>query len=434
MNRNHHIKTAAVAISAGVIIGSTSMTSASPLAGTVASMYNVEESVVTTKSTLSGATFALSAIMEEAASEEVAVVTDITPISSGSQKETVETGAAPEEAVTDEDIEEASEAVTDAEETGEEEAEETPKSVAAVQETDFSNIAIANVNDYVNIRSEASEESEAVGKLYANGAATVQEVEGDWIHVTSGNAEGYIKAEFLEIGNEELCLENSKIIAKVQTDGLNVREEENTDSSILSRKGEGDRLNVSEEPAESEEWVKVDLDDGEGFVSAEFVEVSRVYGSVAETKEEEEARLEKERQEAAAKAAKSSGSGKSSGGGYAPPAGAGGQAVANFACQFIGNPYVYGGTSLTGGADCSGFVMSVYANFGVGLPHSSGAMRGVGYGVDPSQMAPGDILCYSGHVGIYVGGGQMVNASTAATGIKYTNVNYKPILAVRRIM
>ena len=100
----------------------------------------------------------------------------------------------------------------------------------------------------------------------------------------------------------------------------------------------------------------------------------------------------------------------------------------------MGNPYVYGGTSLTNGADCSGFVMSVYANFGVSLPHSSSALRGVGYGVSLADAQPGDIICYSGHVGIYVGNNTIVHASTAKTGIKFTSpANYRQVLAVRRI-
>ena len=112
-----------------------------------------------------------------------------------------------------------------------------------------------------------------------------------------------------------------------------------------------------------------------------------------------------------------------------------GQAVVNYACQFVGNPYVWGGTSLTNGADCSGFIMSIYAKFGVSLPHSSGAMAGCGRGVSYSEAMPGDIICYAGHVAIYMGGGQIVHASNAKDGIKISgNAAYRPIVAVRRVL
>lgn len=129
----------------------------------------------------------------------------------------------------------------------------------------------------------------------------------------------------------------------------------------------------------------------------------------------------------------STGSGSSSGGSvaYNPK----GSSVASYACNFVGNPYVYGGTSLTNGADCSGFVMSVYAHFGVSLPHSSGALAGVGKGVSYAEAMPGDIICYSGHVAIYLGGGAIVHASNETDGIKISpNAAYRTIVAVRRVL
>ena len=166
--------------------------------------------------------------------------------------------------------------------------------------------------------------------------------------------------------------------------------------------------------------------------------------SLAESKEEEEKRLAKEKQERerarAAAAAKAAGSSKSSSG-SAPAVtytASGdsemGTAVADYALQFVGNPYVYGGSSLTNGTDCSGFVMSVYANFGVSLPHSSSADRSQGAAVDGLANAQaGDLICYSGHVALYIGNGQIVHASTAKTGIIVSNADYKKVLAVRRI-
>lgn len=160
----------------------------------------------------------------------------------------------------------------------------------------------------------------------------------------------------------------------------------------------------------------------------------------ARRKAEEE---ERKRREAAAasggsSSSSSSGSGSgssSSGGNVSIPSGgsASGQSIASYACQFIGNPYVSGGTSLTNGADCSGFVWRVFKDKGYSVPRTSWELRNAGSGVDYSQAQPGDIMCYAGHVGIYIGNGNIVHASTERTGIKITSATYKPILAVRRV-
>lgn len=329
--------------------------------------------------------------------------------------------------------------------------------VVEKSKSEYTDIAIAQVDNFVNVRATADAESgEVVGKLYNNSAATVVADEGDWYKIKSGNVEGFVKKEFVVAGNEELAKSVGHRVAKVNGEGLFVRESASTKAGKIGQVPKGDELSVVEE---IDGWVKVSVEEGEGYVSSDFVECATNY-KVAESKEEEEARLKKEeedrrRAEEAAAAARrestsssrgsaSSNSNTGSSGGsssttnenrsYNPPSGGNGQAVANYAAQFVGNPYKYGGASLTSGADCSGFVMSVYAAFGVGLPHSSSALRGVGYGVSFAEAQPGDIICYSGHVGIYAGNNTLIHASTAATGIKYTSpANYREILAVRRI-
>lgn len=351
--------------------------------------------------------------------------------------------------------------------------------------SEYADIAIATVLNYVNLRAEPTTESEVLGKLYANSAATVLETVTDeageeWHRINSGSVEnGYVKAEYVVVGEEELIRQVSTRYAAVRTTTLFVRKEPGTDSSVLTMLPDGDDVVVLEEREDG--WLKVSTEEGDGYVSGEYVELWTDYIE-AESKAEEEARLAREEEErraaaAAAEAARkaqeeearrareaaeaeaarnaaqsnssssSSSSKQSSAGGSsgsnssggnktegAKPSVSNGQAVVNYASQFVGNPYVYGGSSLTNGADCSGFVMSVYAAFGISLPHSSSALRSVGYGVTMDQIQPGDIVCYSGHVGIYAGNNTLLHASSPKTGIKYTSpITYREILAIRRI-
>ena len=313
------------------------------------------------------------------------------------------------------------------------------------EEESFKNLVIAKVNDYVNVRDCASEDGSIVGKLYNKSVGTYLEEENGWYKISSGSVEGYVKAEYCVTGEDavEYAKEVGTRIATVTTTTLKVREQPGMDETVLGLVPIDDELIVTEE---LDGWVKVNIEEGDGYVSTDYVTLSTEFVK-AESIAEEEARLAKE--EAARKAAKeaaakktaenassSSSKEKATDGGktYASPTGSTGADVAQFALQFVGNPYVYGGSSLTNGTDCSGFVMSVYNNFGVSLPHSSAADRSVGATVNGLENAQaGDIICYSGHVGIYIGNGQIVHASTAKTGIIVSNASYRSILSIRRI-
>ena len=222
---------------------------------------------------------------------------------------------------------------------------------------EYLDMAFANVQSFLYIRSEPTTESEWVGKLYPDYAAKILGPVGEWTKVQSGEVTGYVYSEYIIIGNN------------------------------------------AEQKAQ--EMVRnSDAENGEEVFT------------YAESKEEEEARLA---EEAAAKAGS-------------------GQAIVDFACQFIGNPYVWGGTSLTNGADCSGFVQSVFAHFGVSLPRTTWDMEHVGTPVSYDQAIPGDIILYSGHVGIYMGNGQIVNAINSARGIGILPATYSSIVTVRRLI
>ena len=327
-------------------------------------------------------------------------------------------------------------AVAEAAAQAEEQVSENDVPVVA---SEYADIAIAQVDNYVNVRSEPNTDSEVLGKLYNNSAATVLETTEDgWHKITSGSVTGYVKCEYVVTGDEELAKKVSTRYATVTTTTLYVRMEPSTEAGILTMLGEGDDFVVVDDSMKDSGWVIVTTEEGDGYVSTDYVNLWTDYVT-AESKAEEEARLAKEeaeRQAAAAAAAKakqksskssSSSDGTSSSGGssasYAAPSGSNGQAVASYASQFIGNPYVYGGSSLTNGTDCSGFTMSVYAHFGYSLNRSSYTQVYNGKSVSLSALLPGDLLFYKynsstiSHVAMYIGGGQIIHASTEETGI-----------------
>ena len=351
--------------------------------------------------------------------------------------------------------------------------DETSETATDVATTDaepvksaYADTAVAQVSDSVNIRASADENSESLGKLYNNGIGTVLETtDNGWYKIQSGSVTGYVKGDYVVVGDDALVQSAGRRVATVNTETLKVRTTASTDAEVLGLVSGEDDLTVVDESTDG--WVGVSTADGTGYVSTDYVTLDTEF-TYAESKEEEAARLAKEEAErkaaeeaarkaeeaarkaeeakaakaAAKKSSKSSSKSSSSSSSeksYSAPSGSNGQAVVNYASQFVGNPYVYGGSSLTNGTDCSGFVMSVYAQFGISLPHSSSAMRSVGYGVSTSDMQPGDIICYSGHVAIYMGNNKIVHASNSAPyprgGIKISNnARYRRIVTVRRIV
>ncbi len=332
----------------------------------------------------------------------------------------------------------------DSTEESSEEAEDIEKDLESVTAAEEQPI----VNDYVNIRQEPNTESEIVGKLYDDSVGNIIEISDDWFYIESGKARGYVKSEYVLTGEAAInkAEEVGIKMARVNTTTLKVRMEPSTDAKVLGLVPDGDLLQVLEL---TEDFAKVSVEEGEGYISLDYVELytENVY---AESKEEEEARLKKEREErekaiAAANAAVNKKGNEGQAGTVSQTYTTDnsnaelGQQIVDYAVQFVGNPYVYGGTSLTNGADCSGFVQSVYADFGISLPRTSGSQGKSGSAVaDIASAQPGDLVWYSGHIGIYMGNSQLVHASSSKPypegGIKISDVNYRTILGIRRII
>ena len=374
-----------------------------------------------------GVAFGTSTITEHQQPETVAVVQD----------EAMESGISAREVAVlkSNDEAEAAEAteVTEAEEVTEETTEAAPE----CEYPEWQEYAVANIEGSLRVRAEASTDAEIVGKLYPYAVAHVVERGEEWSKVESGSGSGYVANEFLMFGDEAgaYITENYKYCASVEVPALNVRQDQSTESECIGSVTGGQELDVL---GETDEWVEIQYnDDTVGYVAKEFVEVGWNYPT-AMTLEEEQAMIEAALAEKAAKAAQTIT--RSSEIAVLPPVNTSaeglalGQQIASYACQFVGNPYVYGGSSLTNGTDCSGFTMAVYAQFGYSLSHSSAVQMSQGTAVSLDAVQPGDIICYSGHVGLYIGGGQIVHASTESTGIIISNMYYTSPIGARRIV
>ena len=274
----------------------------------------------------------------------------------------------------------------------------------------YTNLGIANVDNNLNIRSIPAEDGKLVGKLPKNAACEILDSDVTWAHIKSGNVEGYVSCEFLWTGVQAKQKAEDLVatIATVTTDTLKVRAEANTESEVITMVPNGEQLEVVESEGG---WVKVYLDDEEVYVAAEYVEVDAKLNTAITMTEllygqgVSDVRVE----------------------------------LCQYAKEFLGNPYVWGGTSLTNGADCSGYVLSIYKKYGVSLPHSSRAQANCGTTIKLSEAQPGDLVFYGkgktiNHVAIYIGNGQVIHASSPKTGIRISNVSYRTPLKVVKIL
>lgn len=270
----------------------------------------------------------------------------------------------------------------------------------------YVNLGIATVDGNLNVRKEPSTSGSIVGKMTNHAACEIIAQEGDWYQITSGKVEGYVSAEYIITGDEARAIAEAEVltVATVKTATLRVREDASTESDILALVSDGEVLIVS---GEKDGWYEVEVDNLKGYISGEYVEISQKLATGQTIKElrygsgVSDVRVD----------------------------------LVQYALQFVGNRYVYGGTSLTRGIDCSGFTMRVYEHYGVRLPHHSASQPSYGTRISSGDARPGDLFFYGsggriGHVGIYIGNGQIVHASNERSGIKVSNAFYRTPICV----
>lgn len=320
-----------------------------------------------------------------------------------------------------------------------EDTQQVASQAAASPVMDFTGKAVVTASGSVNIRKSGDVNAAKVGSIANGGLVNIVEKGDTWSHITSGNVDGYIRNDFLAFGSDAANYASANLskVAVVNTAALKLRKEASTDSEEITILAQGETYPIVET---GDAWTKIQLDTVTGYVKNEYITVS--YNMATAKAESAPAQTTDTTTTTTTETTTTEAPSTEAPTTEAPvtdvPVSELGQQVANFACQFVGNPYVWGGTSLTNGADCSGFVQSVYKNFGYSLPRTCTPQSNAGTAVSLAALAPGDLVFYDHgtgsceHVGIYIGNGQIVHASSSRTGIKISSVNYStPFKACR---
>ena len=343
---------------------------------------------------------------------------------------------------------------------------DTTNETNTATESKYANKAVADIysTTTLNIRKKGSINAKIVGKMKKGNIATVLKNGSEWSKVRSGNVTGYVKNQYLVFGDEieNFAKQNVKKVAKVQTETLRVRKKASTDSKIVTLVSEDDKLKVKKQ---TNDWAKVKVDGQTGYVSKDYAKVTYSFGKAKSMKQIQAEQEAKKRAEEAARnkpvsttsSSHTSNTGTTSGSTTGSTqttkkasvsvsssgSSATGSRIVSYAQQFVGNPYRYGGNSLTSGIDCSGFTQQIMAKFGYSISRTSSSQAGEGRAVSTSNLRAGDLVFYGNggsinHVAVYIGGGQVVHASNSAPyprgGIKISNVNYRTPICARRII
>lgn len=292
-----------------------------------------------------------------------------------------------------------------------EQANEAAQTPTAAQTCGYTNLGMSVISSgNLNIRQEASTDSEVVGILTNHNACELLEDAGDWYKVTSGKVTGYVNKQYLVTGDEaeSIAEQEIKTVATVNTETLNVRAEKSTEAAVLSQVGNSEAFTVN---SVADGWVEISVDDSVGYISQDYVTLAQALPT-AKTIEQVK---------------------------YGDGVSDVRASVVSYALQFVGNRYVWGGTSLEKGVDCSGFTMRILGKYGISLPHSSRAQPSYGTKISASEAKPGDLFFYGSgrsisHVAIYIGNGQIVHASNKRDGIKVSNAYYRNPICVARYL